>query len=729
MISPFQIRSLCALLLAITIHLSHAQTPRLFINELVALEHRMISDPRGEFDDWIEIYNDEDTAVCIAGFYITDNFSKPYKAKVDGIFKQFTTIPPKGHLVLWLDKGTNTSPPLHLPIKLNSDGEEVAIYSPDGILIDSVSFGPQKTGFSFARLGDGQPEWGFADKPTPRKENTDKRAVFTPLPSFNLPSGTYNTSLVIRLSGAEKEDNIRYTLDGSRPIKNHGFVYAAPFKIESTCVVRAAIFSEGKHTESIATHTYFIQTEHTLPVFSLSTDSIETLLRTGDGSFFKGENLAQIEFFRQSQSVFTINAGFRLLGLAIRYFPQKSIGLKLRTEYGSSTLNYPLFAQKPSLDKIHGFALRNSGNDNTRTLFRDGLMHTLISSGTSIDYLSYEPTVLYVNGQYWGIYNLREKVSSQYVKENHLKNGKSIDLLEWKGAPIKGDEEDFNSMWKYFEETDLSIPEHYVKATSMIDLQNFVDYTIAQTFYGNTDWPMANIKYWKSKKKNGQWRWILFDTDLAFELNKTKCPGHHNSIAYVLGKNNCHLQHLDHALTESTTIFRSLMQNESFRQRFVSRYLDLLNVNFKSEHVLKTIDSLHNQLADEMPNHISRWSQESGIRSMSQWENEVNMLRQFATERPDSIRQYLTEAFDLGAPVRVKIEVNNSEGGNIAINSITPNQFPFEGVFFEKLEFRLFANPAPGWIFKGWKELDYKNQRIETLPNLPTYTAIFERID
>jgi hypothetical protein len=704
-----------------------AQTPRLFINELVALEHRMISDPRGEFDDWIEIYNDEDTAVCIAGFYVTDNFSKPKKAKVDGVFKQFTTIPPKGHLVLWLDKGTKVSPPIHLPLKLNGEGEEVAIYSPNGVLIDSVSFGPQKTGFSYARLGDGQPGWGFANKHTPGEKNTKQRAVFTPLPVFNLAHGFYDNSVVVSLSGAEKEDTIRYTLDGNRPTKNTGIIFKAPFKIEATSAVRAGIFSEGKHTDSIAAHTYFIRTEHSLPVFSLSTDSVETLLRTGDGDFYKGENRAQIEFFEQNESVFTINAGFRLLGLAIRYFPQKSIGLKLRTEYGNSTLNYPLFAQKPYINKIHGFALRNSGNDNTRTLFRDGLMHSLISTGTSIDYLSYSTTVLYINGRYWGIYNLREKVSSQYIKENHPKNGKSIDLLEWKGAPIEGDDEAFNAMWQYFESTDLSIAENYVHATSMIDLQNFIDYHIGQTFYGNTDWPMANIKYWKSRKGKGKWRWVLFDTDLAFELNKNKCPGHHNSIKYILGENNCHLTHLDHALTESTTIFRSLIKNESFKERFLSRYIDLLNVNFKSENVLTVIDSLQDKLAVEMPQHINRWSAHSGIRSMSQWENEVDMLRQFASERPDSIRQFLSEAFNLGNSMTVNISVNNAAGGTILVNSISPTQFPFEAVFFEKLKFRLFAIPKPGWVFKGWQELETESNRIETLPLLPKYTAIFEQ--
>lgn len=721
-----RLRWICLLVLGFHSIEGLAQAPRLFINELVALPHQMMTDPRGEYDDWIEIYNAEDTAVCIAGFYVTDNFSKPRKSKVDEVFQQFTTIPPKGHLVLWLDKGTKTSPPIHLQLKLDGGGEEVALYSPAGVLIDSVTFGLQKANISYARLGDGNSTWGFAKTHTPGAANVSEAAVFAPLPTFSLIGGMYDAPVSVSISGGEAGDQIRYTTDGTTPSNSHGKTYSAPIKLDSTAMIRAAVFGKDKRSDAISSQTYFINANHSLPIVSLATDSIQTLLRTGAGDFFKGENPVQIQFFEDQMPAFTIDASFRLLGAAIRYYPQKSLGIRMRTEYGAATLNYPLFPQKPALTKIHGFALRNSGNDNSRTLFRDGLMQTLISQGTSIDYLAYRPAVVYVNGQYWGIHNLREKISRHYVKENHPKKGKSIDLLEWKGAPIDGNEETFNQMWQFFSETDLSMPKNYVEATSMIDLPNFIDYTIAQSFYGNTDWPMANIKYWRPRKGKGKWRWIMFDTDLAFELNKSRCPGHHNTIQYLLGENNCHLPHLDHALQQSTTLFRSLMKNPSFQKRFLTRYVDLLNANFRSERVLHVIDSLRDNLEEEMPQHIDRWSSNAAIRSLGHWESEVGMLRKFASERPDSIRLFLSEAFDLGAPVSVVVNVNDLNGGTVMINSIATDHFPFEGVFFENLAFRLIAIPNPGYAFTGWRELETTNDRIEVLPTSSSYTAMFE---
>jgi len=709
---------------------ANAQQPQLFINELVAMPHQMLHDSRGEYDDWIEIYNAGDTAVCVAGFHLTDDLSKPTKAVIDSRFKQFTTIAPKGHLLLWLDKGTKGSPPIHVPLKLSGGGEQLGLFSPDGQLIDSVSFGPQKPNISYGRIGDGQAQWGFTKTPTPKAANPTELVTFAPKTQFDRPGGFYPNSISVAISGAAKRDTIRYTEDGTMPGRNNGKIYHTPLQIDTTTVIRAAIFGKGKRTEFPVTHTYFINDWSTLPVISLATDSLATLLRTNAGSGFKGENLVHLEFFEDgNQANFSVHAGFRLQGLAIRFYPQKSMAVRLRSEYGSETLSYPLFPQKPQLTTLHDFSIRASGNDNNRTLFRDGLMHSLVSKDMHIDYLAYRPVVVYVNGMYWGIHNIREKISQYYLTGNHTKKGKKADLLEWKTQPVQGKEDNFKQMMHYASSRDLSVPANYDTIAARVDLDNYIDYYIAETFYGNIDWPMANCKYWRPTKEGGKWRWIMFDVDLAFDLRNQRCRGHHNSIQYVLGTNNCHLPHLSHALLESTVLFRSLIKNDVFRERFVARYVDVMNTNFRADRVAAQIQLLRDSLATEMPKHIQRWSGKRGIRNMATWEKEVGDLYQFGIQRPDTMRHFLSEAFDLGTTVRLQINVHSSAGGTVQVNSIIPKGFPFVGIFFEKQKVTLIAQPAPGYRFKQWKETGESTpEKIITSPIDGAHTAVFERL-
>lgn len=704
----------------------NAQKPSLFINELVALDHQMVHDVRGEYDDWIELYNGEDTAICVAGYFLTDDFKKPKKAKINSSFKQFTTIPPKGHLILWLDKGTLGRPPIHVELKLNGNGEQLGLFSPEGILIDSITFGSQKPNISYARLGDGSLTWGFANKATPGEKNVSEQMQFANKPKFNVQAGFYNEPVSLIITGSKKKDTILYTLDGTSPSKKNGSIYNKPILIDTTSVVRAVILSNGKFTSFPVTQSYFINTPFSLPVFSFVTDSLEVLNRTTDGVYFKGENPVHLEYFNQRKQLgFSLNAGFRLLGAAIIYYPQKSIAVRTRTEYGQKSLKYPLFSQKLEVNNYHDFILRNSGNDNNRTLFRDGLMQSLVSTNTHIDYLAYQPVVVYLNGDYWGIHNLREKVSRYYIKGNHPEASNKIDMLEFKQPAIRGDDTSYNSFLEYVESNDLSNEVQYDSVTSLMDVDNFIDYVIAETYFANTDWPLNNIKYWRPRKKGGKWRWIMFDLDLAFELNKSRCPGHHNSIKYMLGINNCHLPLFDSLLWESTLLFRKLIQNEQFEQQFLNRYVDLLNSNFQEERVIGTIEEIKGSLTPEIDRHIKRWSSKRGIRNVKTWNTEINQLLRFASERPDSIRHFLTKSFDIGSPLKMTFQINDSSGGTIQINSIVPEQLPFQASFFEKLAITVTAMPKKGYRFKEWAETGKSKAQQTFLPSNGTLTAIF----
>ena len=719
--------ALCAI--GFTPSFLQAQEQSLFINEFVALKHHIIHDVNMEYDDWVEIYNASDTAICIAGYYITDDLNQPKKFQISGKFKQFTTIAPKGYLLLWFDKGTRGQPPVHIPLKLSGDGEQIGLYSPEGDLIDAITFGTQLPNTSYARLGDGNAEWGFAKTPTPGYENGKEAVVYANKTACNLPTGFYESSIQVKIKEASKSDTIMYTLNGTTPSKSNGTRYTSPITIEKTTVLRSLIINEGMYLTSPTTQTYFIGESMNLPVFSMATDNIEVLESINPKTPNHGEYACHLELFKGGKQVeFELDAGFKLVGKAIRNYPQKSIAIKTRVEYGTDALEYQLFQQKPEITEVHDFLLRNSGNDNSRTLIRDGLMHSLVSKNMHIDYLAYEPVVLFVNGKYWGIHNLREKISQNYVAANHPDSPKNIDLLEWKEAPIKGDEEHFKEMMSFVSIQDVSLDSIYDSISQLIDLDNYIDYIIAETFYANTDWPMANIKYWRPNNAEGKWRWILFDTDLAFELNKSKCPGHHNSIAYVMGVNNCHLPLFDHGVMESTILFRKLIQNENFKNRFINRYVDLLNTNFSEKVVSNSIHNIHNKLEPEMNLHCKRWSSKEGIRSIETWESEISQLQKFAKERPDSIRLFLNQEFELGNINEILVSVNDTLEGRVQINSITPTSYPFLMKGFSSQKISINAIPYPGYVFKEWKETGSVEKQTVLFFDGKTYTAVFEKI-
>ncbi|MDT8858824.1 CotH kinase family protein [Alkalihalobacillus sp. MEB130] len=489
------------------------------------------------------------------------------------------------------------------------------------------------------------------DKDFPRPEH---HLVFSDL------GGLYDSSIDLTLyTEGEAEGTIRYTTDGSVPDET-STAYSDPITIDKSMVVRAKFFAEGLEEGEEITHSYLIGVETTLPIVSISTDPANLFDREigiyVPGIYYNPDapnpqhtgNFAQsgaewerpihLEFFEENgERVLSQGAGIRIHGGASRTVDRKSFRLYARSDYGENRFRYPFF-EEDTRSEYNRLLLRNSGNDWNNTLFRDALLQTLIRD-FDLETQLYRPSTLYVNGEYWGIYNIRERYDSHYYEIKHGVDPQNLDFLERDATVIEGTNDDYVALRLFMEENNVSKPDVYEEIANQMDINNFIDYQIAQIFVRNTDWPGNNNRYWR-ERPDGKWRWSVFDLDFGFDLPNATGTVAHDTLSFATEPGGTSWPNPDY----STFLLRTLLQNESFRDTFISRFAHYLNTNFESTHVIQTIDKMAAALAPEMPNHISRWGTPE---SLEKWEEEVETMRRFADRRPDFVQAHLLSFFQL----------------------------------------------------------------------------------
>lgn len=524
---------------------------------------------------------------------------------------------------------------------------------------------------------------------------------------FSHKGGFYENSVHLVLT-ASAPTSIYYTLDGSTPSKSKT-LYTTPIKITKSKVVRAIAIHNGQ-TSQLFGETYFIgEAKSTIPVVSIAIDpwrlfdpdyglfmegngAVDSIWSKPGANFWtRKEYPMHCEIYETDGSnVFNSEAGFRLFGGFSRLFPQKSITIIARNRYGEKKIKHPLFGEDG--EKSFKFiVLRNSGSDFGKTHFRDGLMTSLVEDW-DIEKQDFRPSHVYINGDYWGIYNMREKVNRHFLANYHDFHKDSIDLLEHQGVVKLGSSRHYNEMLHFIKRNPLSVASNYDYVQTQMEINNFMDYQIAQIYFDNQD-AGGNIKFWRPQQPNARWRWILFDTDWGFGLHESKAY-QNNSLAF-------------HTEAEgpswpnppwSTLILRKLLENKEFERAFINRFADHLNSSFNEAEVQTQIDKLYADLQPEIDRQLQRWNL-----SKSDWERQVKRLYQFAAERPSQVRMHLMDRFDTGA--KVAIQLHTSPGGTIQLNDHLDIEGNFEGLYFERIPIAVKATPHYGYRFSHWEGL------------------------
>ena len=360
-------------------------------------------------------------------------------------------------------------------------------------------------------------------------------------------------------------------------------------------------------------------------------------------NYFEGRKIeARFRYYEGNDLKVDQQIDMKVSGGGSRKQAQKSFNLYADKKYQSNRFRYPFFKDL-SIDEFSSLRLRVSGQDWDKTHFRDALMHRLVV-GTDIDVQAYQPVVVYLNDEYWGIYNLREKFNKTYLREHYnYDDDVKFDMLEQENNESKGTRDEYVELQQYIADHDLSDDAFFSIVASKIDTANFLDYYCAQIYFANTDWPGNNIKYWKPKLDEAKWRWFMHDTDLGFGRAPLYMhPGgvEHNTLDFNF--NNHEVPGL-HNQPWATFLLRNLMKNEAFKAKFKAHFLLMLETNFKTENVLSVIDKMETELLAEMPRHIEKWREESTsfYQSIEEWHQNVEVLRDFARERPGVMRDFI----------------------------------------------------------------------------------------
>jgi len=578
----------------------------------------------------------------------------------------------------------------------------------------------------------------------------NKNLLFTPSGNF------LNRESKVFIISPIKSGKIYYTLDGSLPT-TQSLLYNKEIGIdlEKNTVINAAIFKNNKQLSSVVNKSYFVNFDSDLAIISISTEP-NNLWSEETGIYVVGNdptraNYAQREndwkrsayfsFFENQQEIFSRIVEFEISGGSSATFPQKSFNVYFSNQHSNNAVNYQIFPQS-STKIFNSIKLRNSGNDWYSTLIRDCLMQELLRDYTNLDIQSCRPAVLILNGEYWGIYNIRERYNKDYfvnkfqdfkLDSTNIVVSTSSNDFDKKGHPLikignENDADSYLDLITFALNNDLSTPTNYQKISKIMDIDNFIDYNIAEMFYSNYDWPHGNYKFWRYRNHivedqispiDGRWRWLIFDTDYGFALDGP------DTINTEVKKDAISLN-MFYKIDKEEYVFKNLFNNLEFRKKFLTRYFDLLNTAFTEERIINKIDELTSQIDDEIDRHTSRWGDqtEGMLTNYQDWQKNIELLKNFAENRPKYVIKHLIEYFNFADIYQLKLSTSGPCQASIKVNSLTikNNALPWTANYPQNYELNIELIPESNCHFVSWSSnnLDKKlseNKILQIKPN------------
>ena len=510
--------------------------------------------------------------------------------------------------------------------------------------------------------------------------------------TFSATGGFYEQAFHLTLSCDNQEAVIRYTTNGNQPTGNDAAYdspllldermysksniytipncpedgFYLPHSVQKCIVIRAAAFdTAGNRIGEVSTHSYFIHSlgcdTHGLPVVSLCTDSLD-LFDYERGIFIPGatfdpsqpgttgnyyqtgrewERLTNFEFYELGNTGINQVAGLRTHGGNGRKLQQKSLKIYAREEYGKKRFEYPFFETLP-YESFKRLVFKPFTASWTHGGVYDHISNQ-IAAPLNLESLASRPVVLFLNGEYWGIYYIHEKPDEHYLEDHCQVDKDDVNLIEdWHGQCEAGNNANFIALYDFIANNDLSDPEGYAYVAEQIDIDNFIDYQIVEIFVANLDWPANNMRCWQ--EGNGPWRWIFFDGDIALiqkEFDAFATATYDGPSGYP-------------ASSRSTLFLRKLLENESFKVKFVNRFSQLLHTAFAYETTKKYINEALRLLIDEVPNQVARFNNPDEFKN---WKRHMSGVDTFLSIRDKFVIQQMYEHFlsDNSSPTNVSI--------------------------------------------------------------------------
>ena len=787
-----------------------------YLNEIVSSNQTIIADYYGEYGDWIELYNGYNYDFDLTNFFLTDDIEELHQWQFPSI-----SIPANGFLLIWADNNDEVDPSgtLHTNFKIGSE-ETITLSSPDTLIVDSITLPALQSDYSFGRSSELSTDWYYFPQPTPNQTNAGGYAGFLATPVASQSAGFYPTPFDLTFTNITDGAVLYYTLDGSEPViaAPNTYVYTPNelITIEDRSnepnilsEIRTTVDNEDEHwTDQWITPsglvkkattirckvmkpnhldseelylTYFVGNEFEtsyagIPVVSLITnpqgyfDDYEGIYvpgRDGNGNQITvstdahyQENWERDTFLQlweaDRNEGFTTKCLSEIHGSASARLMRKGLRMGFKGAYND--LNYSLFDSDIS-ETYNSILLRASGQDAQHTLFRDGVGQ-LIFERQGLGTSPFKPAILFINGEYWGIHNFRERSDEEYAERLYGVDIDEMDFLENSGSANPeervGTRTQYSSILNYVKNNDINISENYQDISEMIDIQNYINYYIAEIFVANSDWPSYNVRMWRHKTElsnpgvyfnpdsinpyeDGRFRWMIYDLDQALgrfhnynsnTLQSAGIVGSWNDNFFLLFRKLIGATDANgNPVIDSNGLYSN--GSEEFRQEFINTFCDALNTYLLPERTTELVTSTQNIYSPFMAEHIERWGFPADV---STWNSYVSGVNDFLNNRPAVLRTQLANKFnlDLGSS-SLTITINDSQMGFVTLNSLNIGDdsnyasAPFTGQYFNGIPQKITAIANPGYRFVGWNGIrDNENELTLILSENTSITAIFE---
>lgn len=579
--------------------------------------------------DWIELHNGSSSAINLKGWHITDDPDDLYKFEIPDL-----QIAGGGYVVINATTKTSKTKEggVTAPFGISASGETLILTDASGEIRDIFETGVLRLGVSSGRTTDSTARVLFSTQTKGKVNAAPLAGAYVLTPMFSDTSLYHQGSLTLTLSCSTEGAAIYYTTDGSKPTTGSK-QYTEPLILTSNAIIRAIAVLDGLLESDIITGTYLFVEPHTLPVVCLSIDSVsfdqvysvtdrwEKVEREGHFAFYESDGALGTSF----------PCGLRVNGASTLTMRQKSLSIFLRGGYGQGETTYPFFPEN-DISVYHSLCIRNSGQDASKARLRDSLF-TRIVEGLNIENVQTRFAIVYINGQYWGLYDLNENQNEDYMADHYGVDPDAVDIIRRNETALEGSRYEFKRVRSYALSTDLSNDEKYAAFCEWVDVEYFIDYLIAQTFFANGD--MFNQKYWCSKDYSIKWRPVFYDLDLAFGSNNVE----RNILPSYFKAEG--VPSADGSLT-NMDIYVGLRKNAGWCDQFCARYVYVVYNHFTPERMAAILDDMVAQMEPEMARHIAKWGYQG---SVSKWKEAVSALRNCLLNRGEYALKNLKREF------------------------------------------------------------------------------------
>jgi len=651
-----------------------------YISEIVASNSTIPAGSSGARCDYVELYNASDKAVDLSQYGLSDRIKRPRKWQ----FPYGAVIEPGEYKVILCDGNTSLSAfhEFHTNFRiLRAGGEAITFCDPNGRILDRIPLSLIPTDHSYGRTF-GSPGFYYYNVPTPGAANGQGYYGYTGNPSFSVPGGEYKGTVEVRIN-VPGNAVVYYTLDGTVPTESSGrYSEGDALSFNRVTVLRARAFDVSGRLQpsEIVTQTYLMNLYHTIPIVSVIADPNEFwnpetgLLTEGpdidrsNGIPFKNAVYRQvgkidrpgyIEMY-DKEGVQQLSQGmeFSLSGSYSLDMPQKSMKFRSKSKHGAKYFDAALFEDRP-FTQYRGFVLRISGNDAVWTRLNDGLQHQLIDrfneaavqSGlrpTDLAHQAWRPVAVYLNGSYWGHYNLRERPDHYMVAQWEgigLDRADDMDLLQanFKARHNSSNKEYRNMITKVKTLSPGKNEQDLQYILDRVDVDNYFDYIAFEMFFGNSD--NGNIRYYKLKEEGSKWKWLFYDVDYGLFQSGFDSP------TSYLKPGGAGQQKIDN------TLIRKLLENDRMQDKFLTRLGEIYQV-FTTEFMIQQLNAMADLLEPEMTLHFARWAEENDRAinvdspltpegAMRYWKTRLDFTRNVLKKRPTYFFEMVQERFGL----------------------------------------------------------------------------------